>query len=179
MTPAQKELMRKVASATVSHSGPPSLRAPKVSTNRLGHFGTIRACIRRRWLEWVSKDDYVRITDKGREELKRATFRIVSIHGLAREHDNPPPGFLPCTRPVPHDGPCAHPPERRFDMRCHVPTPTDADLMTYTRAVVGNVAREELAAKVRAFFESYDGHNPRYRERENALRVAVGLEPRP
>lgn len=24
-------------------------------------------------------------------------------------HDNPPPGFLKCTRPTPHDGPCAHP----------------------------------------------------------------------
>lgn len=24
-------------------------------------------------------------------------------------HDNPPPGFLKCTRPAPHTGPCAHP----------------------------------------------------------------------
>lgn len=26
------------------------------------------------------------------------------------EHDDPPPGFAPCTRLWPHDGPCAHPP---------------------------------------------------------------------
>ncbi len=24
-------------------------------------------------------------------------------------HDNPPPGYAACTRPAPHDGPCAHP----------------------------------------------------------------------
>lgn len=33
---------------------------------------------------------------------------------MPREHANPPPGFLPCTRPTPHTGPCAHPPDVNF-----------------------------------------------------------------
>jgi hypothetical protein len=42
------------------------------------------------------------------------------------EHHHPPLGFLPCTRPAPHDGPCAHPP---FDAA--VPKPiVDATVAT-------------------------------------------------
>lgn len=33
-----------------------------------------------------------------------------SIKHMPREHYRPPVGFEPCSRPAPHDGPCAHSP---------------------------------------------------------------------
>jgi hypothetical protein len=34
---------------------------------------------------------------------------LTAWEGMPAEHWYPPPGFAPCTRPAPHDGPCAHP----------------------------------------------------------------------
>ncbi len=147
MTPAQLKLMTEVArNSPIEYLGHRRLKGRMVPIAWFAHLNTIRACVARGWLEWATwrdREDSVQLTDEGRAELKRATFKIAADM-TPREH--------PQCRSV-----------------------ADPDLMTYTRDTVG---RAELAAKVRAYFEAFDGRANHFLTRENALRAAVGLEPR-
>lgn len=166
MTPAQRQLMSKVVrESPITYTDKRKERPPRVMVQFLAHPNTVSACVKRGWLAWASyrhPGDSVRLTDKGREAHKRATFKIDTA---IRESIQP----------------IYHP-----QARCALP---DKDVLTYAS---DTVARVNLAAKVRAYFEARFAPSStpkhygckrhegciRYTRAEDALRVAVGLEPR-
>lgn len=158
MTPAQKDLMRRVVEATDRQ--PPGRRVI-IPTARLAHLNTIAACVKRGWLEWAGRTpgSAVKLTIRGRTTYKSATFVIrQSLRGVRPE--DLPRGFEPFEQPM-----C-----RSIAEPIGFDKPIDP--------------REELAAKVRAYFEAVEAMvdlpntrtGARFVRVTNALKAAVGLK---
>lgn len=183
MTPAQKDLMRRVVETTDRQ--PPGRRV-LVPTARLAHLNTITACVKRGWLKWAGRTpgSAVELTIRGRAVYKSATFVIRQNLRGVRPEDLPTLSDEWVAKL--EDAKVRARANERANLRGFEPFEQPmcrsiAEPIGFDKPID---PREELAAKVRAYFEAVEAMvdlpntrtGARFVRVTNALKAAVGLK---